>query len=151
MSFIFAVQERCEYVTMTFSLLFCRTHGHEKEETVAKGGRVQKEKGSSILSSVWWTWCLFLNTIDQTPRRTHTRTVTQHICWHMGHQSFVALVGCIRTPPLLHRGSSPLSAAVQSPACFHQQHHFTFVQDTSLVVKLLQYLLWVGPVDALEP
>ncbi len=59
-----------------FALSLCRTHGHQEEETVAKGGRVQKEKSSSTLPSVWWTWYLFLNILKQTLTHTHTHTQT---------------------------------------------------------------------------
>lgn len=52
----------CEYLYfyVSFVCVFCRTHRHQKEETVAERGRVQKEKSSSTLPTFWWIWCLFL-------------------------------------------------------------------------------------------
>lgn len=70
---------------MMSALLFCRTHRHQEEETVAKGCRVQEEKDSAALPSVWWTWYLFLK---------HTLNPLRHtyIYWQKRHQSYVALV-----------------------------------------------------------
>lgn len=75
---------------------------------MAKGGGVQKEKGPSTLSPIWWTWCFFLNTLNTiTQKHTHTHT---HI--------FVALVHHCSVLEAKYR-----HCCTTSPP---QQHHFIF-------------------------
>lgn len=113
-------------------LLIWRTHRQQEEETVAKGGRIQKEKSSSTLPVVQWIWCLLLNAY------THTHIAVGRSAIHQSH---VALVH-----PRFVSGAQQPHHCTTSLSVYQLQtslQRFVFFCSRYILVAVAVFIAWM--------